>query len=91
MLPLGLGRGRAGWDDIQVAGLAGLALGFPEVLVALVIGGVIAGLVFGLNWLSRAKEKGEAKVKLFTPFIAVAMAIMLFWGQSITGWYLSLF
>jgi leader peptidase (prepilin peptidase) / N-methyltransferase len=91
MAPLGLGRGRAGWDDVQMAGLTGLALGFPEGLVALLIGAVLAGLVFGSRWLISTKGGAKVKVNAFVPFLAVTMAIMLFWGQSITGWYLSLF
>ncbi|MFH0942496.1 MAG: prepilin peptidase [Chloroflexota bacterium] len=91
MAPLGLGRGSAGWGDVKMAGLVGLALGFPEGLVTLLIGVAAAGLVVGWRWLAGPKERGKVKVMGFVPFLAVATAVMLLWGQNITGWYLSLF
>jgi len=90
MLPLSLGRGNAGRSDIQMAALAGLALGFPEGMVAVLIGVVAAGLALGLVWFLRQKG-GTAKITVLAPFVAVSMLLMLLWGQNITGWYLGLF
>lgn len=89
MAPLGLGRGSLGWNDVKMAGLAGVILGFPEGLVALLIAVLAAGLMIGLRLLLRVKR--GRKVAGFIPFLAVAIAVMLLCGQNITGWYLSLF
>lgn len=91
MAPLGLGRGSAGWGDVRMAGLVGMVLGFPEGLVTLLIGVAGAALVAGWRWLARPKEREKVKVMVFVPFVAVAAAVMLLWGQNITGWYLGLF
>lgn len=91
MVPLGIGRGNAGWSDVRMAGLVGLALGFPEGLVTLLIGVVVGVLLFGLFWLTVKEKRTKLKAVMFVPFFAVAAALMLLWGQNITVWSLSLF
>jgi len=91
MAPLGICRGGAGWNDIRMAGLAGLALGFPEGLVALLLGVAGGALFFGMRWLAVPGQREEVKAVVFVPSMAIASAVMLLWGQHITGWYLGLF
>jgi prepilin signal peptidase PulO-like enzyme (type II secretory pathway) len=89
ILPLSLGRRGLGWGDVKMAGLVGLMLGFPLVLVALFLAVVAGGLVDGLLLLFKGLKR-NADVA-FSPFLAVATMVVLLGGQNIMDWYLGLF
>ena len=89
MLPALVFRGGMGWGDVKMAGLIGLAVGFPLVLVAIVGSVVLGGLVAGALVLSRVKKRKEAIA--FGPFLAVATMITLVFGNQILDWYLAFF
>ena len=89
ILPLSLGRCGLGWGDVKMAGLVGLMLGFPLVLVALFLAVVAGGLLAGLLLLFRVIKRNAAVA--FSSFLAVATMVVLLWGQSILDWYLGLF
>jgi len=81
-------RGGMGWGDVKLAGLIGLATGFPMVLVAIVLGaglGAIVGVV-----LMAAKKKGMKSRIPFGPFLSVATMITLIWGSDMLNWYAGL-
>jgi len=81
-------RGGMGWGDVKLAGLIGLATGFPMVLVAIVLGaglGAIVGVV-----LMAAKKKGMKSRIPFGPFLSVATMITLIWGGDMLNWYAGL-
>jgi leader peptidase (prepilin peptidase)/N-methyltransferase len=82
--PRGMGMG-----DIKLAGLIGLATGFPLVIVALLIGIVIGGLV-AVALLS-LRIKGRKDVIPYGTFLALGPVITLLWGNDIFNWYLGLF
>jgi leader peptidase (prepilin peptidase)/N-methyltransferase len=82
-------RGGMGWGDVKMAGLIGLAVGFPLVLVSLLMAVVLGGLIAGFLLLIRVKKRKDAIP--FGPFLSLAAIITLLWGQSILNWYLGLF
>jgi len=83
-----ISRGGMGWGDVKLAGLIGLATGFPLVFVALITGAILGGLVAGV--LLAMKKKGRKEAIPFGPFLSVATLITLLWGSSILQWYLGL-
>jgi len=83
-----ISRGGMGWGDVKLAGLIGLATGFPLVFVALVIGAILGGVVAAV--LLALKKRGRKEAIPFGPFLSVAAIITLLWGGSILHWYLGL-
>lgn len=82
-------RGGMGWGDVKMAGLIGLATGFPLVLVSLLLAILLGGLSAGLLLLLRIKKRRDAIP--FGPFLSLAAIATLLWGQEILNWYLGLF
>ena len=72
-----------------MAGLIGLATGFPLVLVSLLLAILLGGLSAGLLLLLRIKKRRDAIP--FGPFLSLAAIATLLWGQEILNWYLGLF
>jgi len=83
-----ISRGGMGWGDVKLAGLIGLATGFPLVFIALIGGAILGGLVAAA--LLAIKKKGRKETIPFGPFLSVAALITLLWGSSILQWYLGL-
>jgi leader peptidase (prepilin peptidase)/N-methyltransferase len=82
--PRGMGMG-----DVKLAGLIGLVVGWPMVIVALLIGILIGGLA-ALVLLS-LRLKGRKDVIPYGTFLAIGPIITLFWGMDIFRWYQGLF
>lgn len=77
-----------GWGDVKLVGLIGLAVGFPMVFIAIVLGaflGAVPGVV-----LIAAKKKGRKSHIPFGPFLSTATMITLIWGGEMIGWYMGL-
>ncbi len=89
LLPALISRGGMGWGDVKMAGLIGLATGFPLVFVAIVGGIVVGGLVAAILLLLRIKTRKDAIP--FGPFLALAAMATLLYGRDILNWYLSIF
>lgn len=81
-------RGGMGWGDVKLAGLIGLATGFPMVLVAIVLGAVLGGIVGVV--LMAVKKKGMKSLIPFGPFLSVATMVTLIWGGDMLNWYAGL-
>ena len=83
-------RGRwMGMGDAKLALFLGLALGWPNILIALFISflsGSIIGL--GLVFFGRASMKSQVP---FGVFLTASSFACLFWGEKIADWYLSFF
>ncbi|NCN25733.1 hypothetical protein COT94_01895 [Candidatus Falkowbacteria bacterium CG10_big_fil_rev_8_21_14_0_10_37_14] len=92
-----------GGGDIYIGFLMGVAVGWPNILVAL-FGGYILGAIWGLILVARGKKKLDWK-RIFKkgdpsdveiaeaglPFgtvLALGTFIALYWGQNIISWYL---
>lgn len=80
-----MGRDTLGGGDIKLIAVAGLYLGFIGTLFAMILA-CIGGLVF--NLFNKSSEKGSSFP--FGPWIAVAAAFMLLYGEPLINWYLGL-
>ena len=83
-----LSRGGMGWGDVQLAGLIGLATGFPLVFVAIIMGAILGGIVAVA--LVIAKRRTFKSTVPFGPFLALTAMVTLLWGSNILNWYLGL-
>lgn len=81
-------RGGMGWGDVKLAGLIGLATGFPMVLVTIVLGAVLGGIAGVV--LMAVKKKGMKSLIPFGPFLSVATMVTLIWGSDMLNWYAGL-
>jgi len=85
LIPALVSRGGMGWGDVKMAALIGLAIGFPLVFVALLMGIILGGLVAGLLLLRKIKKRKEPIP--FGPFLSLATIATLLWGSDILNWY----
>ncbi len=72
-----------------MAGLVGVMVGFPGVLLALLLAVVGGGLVAVI--LLALKVKGRKEALAFAPFLSSATMVVLLWGPELMDWYLGLF
>lgn len=84
-----LSRGGMGIGDIKMAALLGLVFGSPlvfvSILLAVILGGIIAAILLTL------KRKGRKQAIPFGPFLSLAAIVTLLHGQAIYDWYISFF
>ena len=81
-------KGGMGWGDVKMAGLVGLATGFPLVLVAMATSFLSGGLVAGFLLLLRLKGRKEGIP--YGPFLSMGALVALLWGENLVRWYLAL-
>ncbi|MCJ7804855.1 prepilin peptidase [Patescibacteria group bacterium] len=75
-----------GLGDVKLAGLMGLILGFPKIIVALYLAfltGALVGVILVLT--KRKRLKSEIS---FGPFLAISTFMALFWGEKIWHFFL---
>jgi prepilin signal peptidase PulO-like enzyme (type II secretory pathway) len=78
-------RGKGmGLGDVKLAGLMGLVLGFPKIVIALYLAFLTGALVGVILILLGRKRLGDHLA--FGPFLAGATWISLFWGEIIWRW-----
>lgn len=83
-------RGKGmGMGDVKLAGLMGLVLGYPGIIVALIVAFLTGALVGVILVLIGKKELGSQIP--FGPFLVWSTWLSLFWGQSIWQYYLEKF
>jgi leader peptidase (prepilin peptidase)/N-methyltransferase len=80
-----------GFGDVTLSTFIGLIVGAPEILLALAMGILSAGL-FGAGYLL-VRGLIQRRYALFTaipygPFLILGGATMMFWGPQIMAWYL---
>jgi len=78
-----------GGGDIRLGLLMGLALGWPAVLLAIIISYFIGSIV-GVGLILAGKKKWGSEVPLGV-FLATGTIISLFWQAPILDWYLGMF
>ncbi|MEA3464003.1 MAG: prepilin peptidase [Patescibacteria group bacterium] len=78
-----------GGGDIRLGLLMGLALGWPNVMLAIFLAYLI-GSVVGVGLIISGKKQWGSQVPLGV-FLSTATVITLFWGQQILNWYFGLF
>ena len=81
--------GAFGGGDIFLMAAAGILLGWQNVLVATFIGFIVGG-IYGIYVLA-TRKKGRKEHFAFGPALCVGIAVSMFVGDNIIGWYLSLF
>ena len=81
------GRGM-GFGDVYLAGLMGLGLGFPLVLVGLWVG-IMAGGLAAVTLLGSRRVKRKDAIP-FGPFLILGAMGALVWGDSVMRWWLDL-
>jgi prepilin signal peptidase PulO-like enzyme (type II secretory pathway) len=75
-------RGKGiGLGDVKLAGLMGLALGWPKVVVAILLA-FLTGAAVGVILILMGKKSLKSHIP-FGPFLAAATWISLFWGSSL--------
>ena len=89
LISIALGREGMGGGDVKLAGLIGLVIGWPLVLVAMFLAMVGGGLIAGILLLFKVRKRKETIP--FGPFLSLAAMATLFWGNSLLGWYMGLY
>ncbi|MBC7249959.1 MAG: prepilin peptidase [Anaerolineae bacterium] len=78
--------GGMGWGDVKLAAFVGVTSGFPEVIVALVVGILVGGIVALLLLFTR--RAGLKSGIPYGPFLVVGGLVGFFYGPEIVAWYL---
>ena len=80
------GRGIGG-GDIKLMGASGLVLGWELIILAFMIGCILASIIHPI----RMKISNLNKVLAFGPYLSVGIIIALLYGNRMIDWYLRLF
>ncbi|MBA7642354.1 Type 4 prepilin-like proteins leader peptide-processing enzyme [subsurface metagenome] len=81
-----ISRGGMGMGDVKLAALIGLLVGFPQVLIALLICFVLGGAVAG--GLLLARLRGRKDPVPLAPFLTAGLITTVFYGEEILRLYL---
>lgn len=81
------GKGMGG-GDVKLGAIIGLALSFPNALVALMLS-FISGSIISLFLILLGKKTLKQHIA-FGPFLVFGSLVALFWGKQIVDWYLHL-
>jgi leader peptidase (prepilin peptidase)/N-methyltransferase len=79
-------RGGMGGGDIKLAAMAGIYLGWQNVLLMLFLA-FLTGSAVGVTIILRQRKSLKEAIP-FGPFLALGAAIALLWGREIILWYL---
>lgn len=80
-------RGRGmGWGDVKYVLFLGLALGFPNVLIAVLLAFFLGAVSSLLLILLKRKHFGQTVP--FGPFLSLGALISILWGKDIFNWYI---
>lgn len=83
-------RGTAmGMGDLKLAFVSGLVLGFPDIVLSLVLAFIFGG-VLGTVLLLKKKKTMHDKLP-FAPIFISGMVVTVFFGTNIVSWYFRLF
>ena len=82
-------RGGMGEGDVKLAPFIGLLIGFPVVLITLLMSALGGGLIAALLILTKLRRRKDRIP--FGPFLALSALVSLFWGQDLWDWYSDLF
>ncbi|MEX1377337.1 MAG: prepilin peptidase [Eubacteriales bacterium] len=92
-----LKRDGIGGGDIKLMGVVGLFIGMKNILLAMVLGIIVAG-VYSLIYMRKVRsdeteeeseESGMHEIP-FGPFLALGCFVSMLFGQQILDWYLNL-
>ncbi|MDR0220449.1 MAG: prepilin peptidase [Lachnospiraceae bacterium] len=77
------GRGIGG-GDIKLMAVAGLVLGWQDILLALALGSIIGSVIH----LSLMKLKGKERLLAFGPYLAAGIFLAMLYGDTFITWYI---
>jgi len=80
------GRGIGG-GDIKLMAVAGLLIGWQNILLAMAIGAITGSVIH----LLLMKMKGKGHVLAFGPYLSFGIFVAMIFGGEIINWYLNLF
>ncbi|MDD4873660.1 MAG: prepilin peptidase [Dehalococcoidales bacterium] len=81
-------RGGMGEGDVKMVGIIGLIVGFPLIFVAILMAIVIGGLVASFMIIARIKDRKQSIA--FGPFLSIAAMATILWGNVILNWYMGM-
>ena len=85
-----ISRGKwMGVGDVKLAFLMGLILGFPNILVA-IFSAFFIGAIIGIGLMLAGRKTMKSEIP-FGPFLVTGTMSAIFFGESLTDWYLNLF
>ena len=79
---------KIGGGDVKLAGLIGLMVGFPLILLVIPLAMIAGGLA---SFILVSLRGGSLKDIPYAPFLCGGAVVSLWSGGWITGWYLNLF
>jgi len=82
-------KGGMGAGDMKYFGLLGIVFGFPQILLVFFLSTLYGAVVNGLLLLMK-KVSRKSRVP-FGPYISFAALTVIYFGEQIINWYLSLF
>lgn len=82
-------KGGMGGGDMKLGAMIGLYLGWQNVLLALFLASLTAS-VMGIVLMAAGRIRRRDPFP-FGPFLAVGTFLVMFWGEALTNWYLSIF
>lgn len=75
-----------GMGDVKLMGAAGLLLGWPRILLAMLLGSILGSVIH------LARMRGGAPKRLaFGPYLSAGILLSAWFGTAIISWYLGLF
>ena len=74
-----------GMGDVKLMGAAGLLLGWPRILLAMLLGSVLGSVIHILRM-----RGGAPKRLAFGPYLSAGILLSAWFGNSVIGWYLGL-
>ena len=88
LLILLISRGRAmGGGDVKLMGAAGLVLGWKLILLAFLLGCILASVIHPI----RMKLQHQGRILAFGPYLATGIIAAILFGERIIDWYLQAF
>lgn len=74
-----------GMGDVKLMGAAGLLLGWPRILLAMLLGSVLGSVIHILRM-----RGGAPKRLAFGPYLSAGILLSAWFGNGVIGWYLGL-
>ncbi len=83
-----ISRGKwIGGGDVRLGVLLGVIVGWPVILLALMLAYII-GACFSIAFVVSGRKSFSSKVP-FGQYLTLATLVMMFWGQQFVVWYIS--
>ena len=79
--------GAIGGGDVQLMAVAGLLLGWKLIILAFLIGCILAAIIHPI----KMRIQDVSRVLAFGPYLSLGIAIAILFGKQIIGWYIDTF